>query len=281
MLSVKELTKNYPQFRLNCTLEIPKGRITGLVGPNGAGKTTLFRLILGLAFPDSGEMTVFGQDGRKLSSKDRQRIGTVLAESGFSGYLTAEDVRVMLKNFYDGFDAARFKESCRRLGIPTDKKIKDFSTGMKAKLKTLAALSHGADFLLLDEPTAGLDVIARDEVLDMLREYMEEDDERSILISSHISSDLEHICDDLYLIKDGTIRFHEDTDRLLSEYAVLKVPENEIGSLDDRYIIARMKAPFGYSCLTAEGQYFRENYPGLVIEKTGIDDLMQHIIKAC
>ena len=159
-----------------------------------------------------------------------------------------------------------------------NKKIKDFSTGMKRKLQVLAAISHGADFLILDEPTAGLDVLARDEMLTMLREYMETEG-RSILISSHISSDLEDFCDDIYMIDEGKIVMHEETDVLLNEYGLLKVREEQYEILDKSYIIRSKKENFGYSCLTNEKQFYEENYPDVVIEKGSIDELIMMMIR--
>ena len=144
---------------------------------------------------------------------------------------------------------------------------------MKAKIKLLVAISHQAEFLLLDEPTAGLDVVARQQVLDMLREYMEEEG-RSVLISSHISSDLEGLCDDLYMIDQGKVIFHEETDILLSQYGVLKVTEEQYEKLDKQYIIKKKKESFGYLCLTNEKQFYMENYPELTIEKGNIDEMI-------
>lgn len=150
---------------------------------------------------------------------------------------------------------------------------------MQAKLKVLVALSHDAQFLILDEPTAGLDVLARDELLDVLRKYMEEDESRSILISSHISSDLEGLCDDLYMIHNGHVIMHEETDVLLSDYAILKLDQNQYQKLDRQYILRIKKEPFGYSCLTNQKQYYLDNYPSIVVEKGNIDDVIMLMIK--
>lgn len=141
------------------------------------------------------------------------------------------------------------------------------------------ALSHDAQFLILDEPTAGLDVLARDELLDVLRKYMEEDESRSILISSHISSDLEGLCDDLYMIHNGHVIMHEETDVLLSDYAILKLDQNQYQKLDRQYILRIKKEPFGYSCLTNQKQYYLDNYPSIVVEKGNIDDVIMLMIK--
>ena len=149
---------------------------------------------------------------------------------------------------------------------------------MKRKLQVLAAISHDAKLLILDEPTAGLDVIARDELLNLLREYMEQD-ERAILISSHISSDLEGLCDDVYMIDDGKIVMHTETDILLSDYGLLKVTDDQYQKLEKEYIIRHRKEEYGYSCLTDQKQFYMENYPGLAIEKGSIDEVMTMMIR--
>ena len=163
--------------------------------------------------------------------------------------------------------------------LPVNKNIKEFSTGMKAKLKVLAAVTHGAELLIMDEPTAGLDVVARDELLEMLNEYMEKDENRAVVISSHISGDLEGLCDDIYMIDEGRIVLHEDTDVLMDSYAVLKVDEEQFKGLDKSHILRVKREPFGYSCLTGEKNFYTENCPGIVVEKGGIDSVMTLMIK--
>ena len=209
--------------------------ITGLAGKNGAGKSTTFKAILGLIRADGGEVEVFGKKAADLRMEDREQMGVVLSDSGISEYLTVEDLIPVMKNLYTKFDEKSFRERCECFDLPCHKKIKDFSTGMKRKLQINLALSHEAKLLILDEPTAGLDVSAREELLDMLREYMEPGD-RSILISSHIATDLEGFCDDIYLINDGKIVLHEDTDVLLGKYGVLKVTEEQYWKIDRKYI---------------------------------------------
>lgn len=278
ILKLENVEKHYEQFDLKCSLELQDGCVTGLIGQNGAGKSTTFKAVLGLISIDGGWIEVFGKDVKELSKEDRENIGVVLSGSGFSGYLTVHDIIPILSSMYTAFQKADFQKRCRKFGLPMDKKIKDFSTGMKAKLKVLVAMSHDAKLLILDEPTAGLDVIARDELLDMMREYME-DGNRSILISSHISSDLEGLCDDLYMIHDGSIIMHEDTDRLLGDYGLLKVTEAQYGKLDKRYILKRKRENFGYSCLTNQKQYYIENYPGIAVEKGNIDEVITMMIR--
>ena len=177
MLKVNAVQKSYSHFHLDCSLEIKPGSITGIIGKNGSGKTTLFKAILNLIHIDSGEITLLNKD-------------------------------------YKDFDLDYFLQKCKQYQFPLDKKINEFSTGMKAKLNVLIALSHHAEFLILDEPTNGLDVLAREEIIDLIREFMEKNENHSVLISSHISSDLEGLCDDIYMIDDGKFIFHETTDCL-------------------------------------------------------------------
>ena len=279
MLEIKNLKKQYDHFKLHCSLDVPAGCITGLIGQNGAGKSTTFKALLGLITPDSGKITIFGKDIKDISENDKQALGVVLSDSGFSGYLTIKDIIPILRNLYDHFEEEYFLSQCQKFGLPKDKKIKDFSTGMKAKLKVIVATSHHAKLLILDEPTAGLDVIARDEVLDLLRTFMEANEENSILISSHISSDLESLCDDLYMIHQGDIILHEQTDVLLSDYAILKVNETQYQRLEKQYLLRVKEEPYGYACLTNQKQFYLENHPDIAIENGNIDDLILMMIR--
>lgn len=279
MLKIEHLQKHYDHFSLDCSLEIKEGCITGLIGQNGAGKSTTFKALLGLISMDGGNISIFGKDIHDITDQDKEDIGVVLSDSGFSGYLTIQDILPILRNLYKRFDETLFLKQVHRFQLPLDKKIKDFSTGMKAKLKVLVACTHNARLLILDEPTAGLDVIARDELLGILREYMEADETRSILISSHISSDLESLCDDIYMIHEGKIIMHEETDVLLSDYALLKLDEDQFEKLDQQYILRFKKESYGYSALTNQKQFYIENYPSIVIEKSTIDEIITMMVR--
>ncbi|MDD6812518.1 MAG: ABC transporter ATP-binding protein [Lachnospiraceae bacterium] len=279
MIKIENLQKRYDNFLLDCSLEVKTGSITGLIGQNGAGKSTTFKAILGLVAKDAGSIRIFGKDIETLEKRDKQKIGVALSDSGFSGWLTIKNIIPIMAGMYDAFHKDAFLEKCREFQLPLDKKLKEFSTGMKAKLKVLVAISHEASLLILDEPTAGLDVVAREQVLDMLRSYMEQDEERAILISSHISSDLEGLCDDIYMIHEGKIVLHEETDVLLDRYAVLKVDEKQYEEMDKRYVLKVQKENFGYKCLTNERQFYQENYPSMVIEKGTIDELIMIMIR--
>lgn len=279
MIKTEHLKKNYKNFTLDCSLKIRSGCITGLIGQNGAGKSTTFKAILGLISLDGGSISIFGKDISEITPSDKQDIGVVLSDSGFSGYLTIDDIIPVLESLYKNFDKAFFMAQADSSNLPRDKKIKEFSTGMKAKLKVLAAISHNAKLLILDEPTAGLDVVARSEILEMLRDYMEKDENRSILISSHISGDLETLCDDVYMIHDGKIIMHEDTDVLLSDYALIKVDPEQYKALDKQYILRVKEEKYGYSCLTNQKQFYIENYPKAAIEKGNIDEIITMMVR--
>lgn len=278
MLKLEHVKKQYKDFHLDCSLTVKPGMITGLIGANGAGKSTTFKAVLGLIRTESGMVELFGKRPEEITPEDKERLGVVLADSGFSGYLSIRDLIPVLKAMYHQFDQTYFEEQCRRFELPMTKKIKEFSTGMKRKLQVLAAISYHADLLILDEPTAGLDVLARDEMLTMLREYMETEG-RAILISSHISSDLEDFCDDIYMIDHGQVVFHEETDTLLNEYGLLKLDGKQYESLDKTYVLRYKKENFGYSCLTNQKQFYRENYPDIVVEKGSIDELIMMMVR--
>ena len=257
MLELINVQKDYGRFKLNCSLEVKAGCVTGLIGQNGAGKSTTFKAVLGLISVDSGTVKLFSKDIKRLSIEDKQ----------------------IMESLYRHFDKQMFIEKVRHFELPLNKQIKEFSTGMKVKLKVLIALSHQSKLLILDEPTAGLDVIVRDELLDMLRDYMEQNEDCAIIISSHISSDLEGLCDDLYMIDQGKIVMHEETDVLLSDYAILKVDEEQFYELDKQYLLCQKRESFGYRCLTNQKQFYLENYPDVVIEKSSIDEVMTLMIR--
>lgn len=279
MLEIKDLKKSYGSFQLHCSLAVEEGCITGLIGSNGAGKSTTFKSILGLIRKDSGTVTLFGKDVHHLTRQDKENIGVVLSDSGFSNQLTLMDIAAVLDAMYKNLKKSEFLEACRRYQLPVNKKIKEFSTGMKAKVKILAAISHKPQFLLLDEPTAGLDVLAREDLLNVLRDYMEEDETRSILISSHISTDLEGLCDDLYMIDKGQIILHEDTDTLLGRYGLLKVTKEQYETIETQYLLRKRKESYGYSILTNEKQFYLENYPQITVENGSIDEVIAMMVK--
>lgn len=276
MIRLDKVKKVYDGFELNCSLEVKPGCITGLIGKNGAGKSTTFKAIMGILNIDDGELTVLGEKvmpgANTLSKETKALMGVAMPYSGFSTIFTLKDANDVLAKSYKNHDKEKFAEMCRNLGLPMNKKLSDFSTGMQAKAKAAMAMCHEAKLLILDEPTSGLDVVARGEIIDMIRDYMTDD--RAVLISSHISTDLESLCDDIYMIEKGQIVVHEDTDVLLSKYGVLKYTKEQAETLDKTYIIDEKEETFGYVALTNEVEFYKENYPQIIIEKGKIDDLL-------
>lgn len=277
LLVCENVKKNYGDFNMDCSITLKRGSVTGLIGKNGAGKTTLFKTLLGIVKADGGQICWEGKQVAFLDKEIRSMIGVVLSDSFISGFLQVGDLVAIEEKMYPTFDKKAFLQMCEKYSLPLKKPIKDFSTGMKAKLKVLTALSHKTKLLILDEPTSGLDVIARDEILQLLREYMEEE-EKTILISSHISTDLESLCDDIYMIDNGKIVLHEDTDVLLSEYGVLKVTGEQMESLDKSYFLKVKKEPFGYRILTNQKGYYQDNYPQIAVEKGSIDEVIMLMV---
>lgn len=277
LLVCENVKKNYGDFNMDCSITLKKGSVTGLIGKNGAGKTTLFKTLLGIVKADGGQIYWEGKQVAFLDKEIRSMVGVVLSDSFISGFLQVGDLVAIEEKMYPTFDKKAFLQMCEKYSLPLKKPIKDFSTGMKAKLKVLTALSHKTKLLILDEPTSGLDVIARDEILQLLREYMEEE-EKTILISSHISTDLESLCDDIYMIDNGKIVLHEDTDVLLSEYGVLKVTGEQMESLDKSYFLKVKKEPFGYRILTNQKGYYQDNYPQIAVEKGNIDEVIMLMV---
>lgn len=278
LLRAQNVQKQYKDFTLNCSIQVEEGCVTGLIGANGAGKSTLFKAILGLIQTDGGSIEILGKNQKAQTISDKEDIGVVLAENTFSCMLTIKDIVLIMQAMYKNFAKELFMQKCEQYQLPLDKQLKEFSTGMKAKLKLLIAMSYEAKLLILDEPTVGLDSVTRSEILDEMREYMEQDG-RAIVISSHISSDLEGLCDDFYFIQNGSIVLHEDTDVLLAHYATLKVSKEQYEKMDKKYILYRKPEAFGYQLLTREKQFYLDNYRDLVVENGSIDDLMLLVTK--
>lgn len=276
MLELKNVKKKYKDFELDCSMKVEAGKVIGLIGANGAGKSTAFKAALGLIHIDGGEIHILGKN--ESSPEVKAQIGVVLADSGMSDYLNGMDIVAVFEKMYPTFEKEKFLQKCQHFQIPMDKQLKEFSTGMKRKLHLLLAISHEAKLLILDEPTAGMDVIARTEILDILREYMETED-RAVLISSHISSDLEGFCDEIYMIDRGKIILHEETDVLLDTYGILKVTDEQYENMERTGILKCRKEAYGYCLLTKEKQYYMERYPGIVIEKGSIDEVITMMIR--
>lgn len=273
-IRIQNLTKRFEGFALEgVTFAVPRGAVVGFIGENGAGKSTTIKSILGLIRPDGGSIEVFGKDVGSLTKEERGRLGAVLGDGKLPENLTAKDLDGVFRHIFARWDAAAFFAYLDRFALPRGKKIKDFSRGMRQKFALAVALSHGADVLVLDEPTAGLDPVARDEILDILYDFMQ-DERRSVLISSHIVSDLEKLCDYIAFIHRGRLVFFEEKDVLYEKYAVLRAPLETLRSCADA-VVAVHRGEFGAGALV-----LRAKLPaGIPVERAGIEDIMLYFAR--
>lgn len=279
ILEIKNLTKEYDRFKLNnINLNLPKGTIMGFIGENGAGKTTTMKTVLNIVNRDSGSIKVFGKDNIKEEKLIKEDIGTVLNDSFLSEYLTPKDINKIMKNFYRTWDEKLYFKYIEHFKLPENKMSKEFSSGMKIKLKIIVALAHHPKLLILDEPTLGLDPIARNEILDLFQEFIQ-NEEHSILVSSHITSDLEHIADYITLINNGEIVLSKLKDELIEQYGLVKCTEQEFNQIDSNDYIKYRKNKNEYDLLTENKYKFKKKYNIQVIDKPGLDDIMTLYIK--
>lgn len=248
-LELQGLTKHYKDFTLGpLDLTLPGGTICGLIGENGAGKSTTIRLILDMVQRDGGTVTILGRDSRTVSVRTKEEIGVVLGSDGIPLCLNAVEVGKVMAGIYRNWDAGDYTAFCRKFDLPPDKKYKDYSAGMQRKLCIAVALSHHAKLLLLDEATNGLDPVVRDEVTDMLLDFAR-DEEHSILISSHIVSDLEKICDYIAFLHKGKLILCEEKDRLKEEYGVLHCTAQDAAAIPASAIVGKRVSPLGCELL--------------------------------
>lgn len=244
-LEIKNLSKSYAGFRLEpLSLTLPSGCIMGLIGENGAGKSTTIRLILDLISRDGGNVEIFGKDNRKDTELMKEDIGVVLDEVGISQCLTPKNVGAVMKGIFKNWDKDAFEQYIQKFDLPRDKKFKDFSRGMKMKLGIAVALSHHAKLLILDEATGGLDPIARDEITDLLNDFTR-DESHSVLISSHILSDLEKICDYVAFLHKGNLLLCDEKDHLKEIYGVVRLTAAELQRIPLSAIVGKRETAYG------------------------------------
>ena len=272
-IEIKNLVKTYGDFTLSIdSLAIPSGCIMGLIGSNGAGKSTMIKSILNLIRTESGEITVNGVSNKSEAS--REDVGVVFDEIKFSQVFTAADVRLILKGAYKNWDDDLYRQYIDQFKLPMNKKIKEFSRGMKMKLSLAAALAHHPKLLILDEATSGIDPVVRDEILDLFLEFIQ-DEQHTILASSHIISDLEKAADYVTFINNGRIVFCEEKDTLMDKYRIVKCGNEELDAINADDIVGKRTNTFG-----AELLMLSEKVPaGFVSAKAGIEDIMLMIIK--
>lgn len=244
MLSIRDLKKHYENFDIeNVSFDIPKGAVVGLIGENGAGKSTVIKCILGAVHPDGGQILFDGKEIRETCRKDRQKIAFVFDDTGLPLELDLGMLDKVLCRIYDKWDTAKFRGLIREFSLPRDKMLKDFSKGMKMKAAIAVAFSYDSDVLILDEPTSGLDPVVRDEIIEMIYNYNQNCD-RSVLLSSHITADLEKICDYIVYIHEGRIIFNEEKDELLNRYAIYSIEDKHLRELNKSAFIKVLKREY-------------------------------------
>lgn len=273
-IEIKNLTKNYKDFSLNnLSLTLPKGTVMGFVGQNGSGKTTTIKSILNLINIEEGEVSVFGLDTTQNSITIKENIGVVFDELSLPNTLTCKQTNSIMKNIYKNWNEDAFFQYTKDFELPLNKPFKNFSRGMQMKIQMAVALSHDAKLLILDEATAGLDPIARNELLDILLEFME-NEEHSILMSSHITSDLERVADYVTFIDKGNLLLSDEKYSIFENHSLVKGSVEEIESLPKDYIVSTRKNSYGAEALTNNPSVLKENYPNLVYDKVSLDDIL-------
>lgn len=271
-IEVKNLTKKYKGFALeNLNLVLPKGCIMGLIGENGAGKSTAIKSILEIVHADSGSIEILGKE---QSADIKQRIGVVLDEVGLPQEFNVREINAVMKNSFDNWSEDVFQDYIRKFKLPDKKPFKSFSKGMKMKMGIAIALSHDAELLILDEPTSGLDPVVRDEIVDIFNDFTR-DENHSILISSHIVSDLEKICDYIAFLHNGRLMLCEEKDRLLEQYCFINTTEDMLAELDKSAIIGKKVTRYGVEAIVD-----REKIPHTFeIKPVTIEDLFIFMVK--
>lgn len=278
-LTVSGLTKKYKDFTLSdISFAVPQGTIVGLIGENGAGKSTIMSAILGLIHKDAGAITIFGKHEQEIDFSTRNQIGVVFDHGNFPEGLTPKALNGLLKNVFPSWDEALYFSSLKKISLPTDQKIKTFSKGMKMKLAIVVSISHHARLLILDEPTSGLDPIVRDDILDLFLDFVQSE-EHSILVSSHITSDLEKIADYIVFIHEGRLVFSKPKEELLESYGIVKCGAAQFAALDKKDMIAYRKQDYGWQVLVADRNTAKKKYPNAVIVPATIDEIMLLYIK--
>ena len=274
ILRLEGVTRRFDTFTLQpLNLELPGGVIMGLIGENGAGKTTTLRLILGALHRDGGNITIFGKDLDGNEAHIRQDIGVVFDECCFHESMTPKNINAIFKGIYQNWNSSDFTRYCNVLQLPLKKKIKEFSRGMRMKLSIAAAMSHRPKLLLLDEATSGLDPVVRDDVLELLQEFVS-DEEHSVLFSSHITEDLEKIADYVAYLHRGSLQFVRSKDELLYEYGIVKCGKSEFEKMDKSDFAAWRENTFEVQALTENREAIRRKYPGCVIDQAGLEEIM-------
>ncbi len=277
-LEIRDLSKSFKDFSLkDIGFSLPKGYIMGLIGPNGAGKTTIIKLILNMLKRQSGEIKVFGLDNIACEEQIKEQVGVVFDQPYYLDEWSLNNVESAVRLFYSNWDSSKFRKYLKEFDLNPSKKVKDLSRGMKMKLMISVALSHDAKLLILDEPTSGLDPVARDELTDMLLSYISSGD-RSVLFSTHITSDLEKIADYITFINKGRTVFTGTKDQLMESYCLIKGGKNDITLEQKKKILGLREHGTGFEGLI-ERKNLKEFTGNIIIEHSTLDDIVVFINK--
>ncbi len=278
-LEVINLTKNYQDFYLKqINIKLPKGKIIGLIGENGSGKTTTIKAILNLMAYDNGNIKIFGKDSKKLTKEEREQIGVVLDDSFFSPILNVNDINKLMKSFYHNWNEKLYYETIKKFKIPCHKSLKEFSSGMKMKIKILCAIAHEPKLLILDEPTNGLDPIFRYEIIELFNNFVS-NGENSILMTTHITSDLEHLADEVIFIDNGNVILDVSKRDIDNEYGIIELLEEDFTNIKKEDYLKRLKYKNECYILVNLKDEFRKKYPNLEIRKPTLEELMLILVK--
>ena len=278
VIELANVTKDYGDFKLDdISFSVPEGSVCGFIGQNGAGKTTTINLILDIIKRDSGEIRLFNESIDKNSAALRENIGVVFDEMGFHEFMTGKDINIMMKNIYKNWDEDRFFQYLKDFSLPSKKKCGSFSRGMRMKLQIAVALSHNAKLLIMDEPTSGLDPIVRNEMINIFRDFVLNED-HTILLSSHITADLEKLADEVVFINKGRIVLAGNKDELLEKHGILKCKKDEAGNISESIVVGADIGSFGAEILVNDRHAAKKLYPETVIEPATLEQIMIYYV---
>ena len=279
-VEMKNVVKAYDSgFRLGeLNITIPSGVIVGLIGENGAGKTTMIKSLLNVIRIDQGTIRIFEQDHQQQESKIKEDIGVVLDQTFFPELLTPKEINSIMKEIYSSWDQELFFQYLKNFSLPVDKQIRKMSKGMRKKLEIATALAHHPKLLILDEPTSGLDPVVRNEVLDLFLDFIQKED-HTILFSTHITSDLEHIADQIIFIDQGKILLNQSRDELLDNYGILKCPLEQTDTIDTQDYIAYKKNRYDAEFLVTNRRAVQKKYTDSIVDPASLEDIMVFMIK--
>ena len=276
-LMVSGLTKTWKDFTLdNVSFNVPRGAVVGLIGENGAGKSTTINAVLGLIQKEAGQVSILGKE--ELDGGTKEQLGVVFDGSNYPEILSPRKINRVMKNIYRSWDEQTYFRLLTRFSLPADRQIRQFSKGMKMKLAICAAFSHHSELLILDEATSGLDPVVRDDILDMLLDFVQ-NEEHSILMSSHITGDLEKIADYIVFIHEGRVVFSRPKDELLERYGVIKCGAAQFGALDKQDIIVYRKMDYEWQVLVSDREKMQKKCPKALIVPASIDEIMLLYVK--